>query len=127
VRPSSRAAAEDHLLCRAPLADADPSLATRFHLGTTAYPAGRLNESPSSPSLSRSLRSLNLSMGRLKTGTPPRLLRSSIDFDGLLQQVPDGRKSKPFSFLHEAAGEMDRVGVNLVRARVKRSLRRDGC
>ena len=55
-------------------------------------------------------------MGRLKTGTPPRLLRSSIDFDGLPKQIPDGRQSKPFSFLHEPAGEMDRAGVNLVRA-----------
>ncbi|UNE35839.1 tRNA uridine-5-carboxymethylaminomethyl(34) synthesis enzyme MnmG [Vermiphilus pyriformis] len=58
------------------------------HIGTTNFPAGRQGESAVA-SLSQSLAQLNLRMGRLKTGTPPRLLKSSIDFSRLDVQEPD--------------------------------------
>ena len=51
-----------------------------IHVGTEQRPAGRLGEPPSRD-LADSIRALQFRMGRLKTGTPPRLDRRSIDFD----------------------------------------------
>jgi tRNA uridine 5-carboxymethylaminomethyl modification enzyme len=50
------------------------------HVGAHQIPAGRHGEPPST-AFAESLRSLGLVMGRLKTGTPPRLHRDSIDFE----------------------------------------------
>jgi tRNA uridine 5-carboxymethylaminomethyl modification enzyme len=52
-----------------------------IHVGREQRPAGRHGEPPSRE-LADSIRSLGFEMGRLKTGTPPRLDRGSIDFDG---------------------------------------------
>jgi len=51
------------------------------HVGPEQRPAGRHGEPPSRE-LAGSIRSFGFEMGRLKTGTPPRLDRRSIDFDG---------------------------------------------
>src|SRR5205085_1765062 len=51
------------------------------HIGPEQHPAGRAGEPPSLD-LAKSLKSLGLTHGRLKTGTPPRLDRDSIDFAG---------------------------------------------
>ncbi len=59
-----------------------------IHVGQTNYAAGRQGEEAVS-SLSGFLKSLGLSMGRLKTGTPPRLLRSSLDFSKMEEQGSD--------------------------------------
>ncbi len=59
-----------------------------IHLGLQHFPGGRLSERASSK-LSTSLRSLGLNMGRLKTGTPPRLKRDSIDFSMFQVQEAD--------------------------------------
>lgn len=59
-----------------------------IHIGDISRPAGRWGNQRSH-GLSMSLLSLNLPLGRLKTGTPPRLLRSSIDWDCLEQQPGD--------------------------------------
>lgn len=58
------------------------------HIGPVAAPAGRFNEAPS-VGLAKSLERLGLPMGRLKTGTPPRLDRRSIDWDSLEQDHGD--------------------------------------
>jgi len=50
-----------------------------MHIGNGQETGGRAGE-PSSTGISGSLRKIGLELGRLKTGTPPRLLRSSIDF-----------------------------------------------
>ena len=50
------------------------------HIGPEQRPAGRANEPPSHE-LAESLKSFGFTWGRLKTGTPPRLDRRSIDFD----------------------------------------------
>ena len=55
------------------------------HVGHTNFPAGRRDEE-AVLTLSDSLSKLGLELGRLKTGTPPRLLRTSIDFSKLEQQ-----------------------------------------
>ncbi len=51
-----------------------------IHLGEQKIPAGRSGEAPALK-LSERLAALGLQLGRLKTGTPPRLLASSIDWD----------------------------------------------
>jgi len=70
-----------------------------IHIGLKTIEAGRMGE-PSSRSLSDSLRQLGLEMGRLKTGTPPRLKKSSIDFESFEEQ-PGDEAPTPFSFMTE--------------------------
>ncbi len=60
----------------------------RIHIGLTNLPGGRLGDAPAL-GLSDSLRALGLELGRLKTGTTPRLLHSSIDFSRLEEQRGD--------------------------------------
>ena len=67
-----------------------------IHVGFNRLEAGRVGEL-SSKSLSASLKSLNLEMGRLKTGTCPRVLAKSIDFSVLERQDGD-QDPTPFSF-----------------------------
>ena len=71
-----------------------------IHIGDISRPAGRWGNQRSH-GLSMSLLSLNLPLGRLKTGTPPRLLRSSIDWDCLEQQPGDDVPTM-LSFLNSA-------------------------
>jgi tRNA uridine 5-carboxymethylaminomethyl modification enzyme len=59
-----------------------------IHIGLTNMPGGRLGDAPTR-GLSDSLRSLGLRLGRLKTGTTPRLLRSSINFSQMVEQGGD--------------------------------------
>lgn len=58
------------------------------HVGHTNFTSGRQGEE-ASVGLSASLKKLNLHMGRLKTGTPPRLLRSSLDLSVMEEQGSD--------------------------------------
>lgn len=67
-----------------------------IHIGLKHFPAGRINEPPSR-SLPRSLKKIGLSLGRLKTGTTPRLKGKTIDFSKLNIQ-PGDRYPIPFSF-----------------------------
>jgi tRNA uridine 5-carboxymethylaminomethyl modification enzyme len=68
-----------------------------IHIGERKIPAGRINEAPAL-GLSTRLYGLGLRMGRLKTGTPPRLDGRTIDWSGL--QVQNGDvPPRPFSFL----------------------------
>lgn len=59
-----------------------------IHIGDVNRQAGRWGDA-ASVSLAASLQPLNLPLGRLKTGTPPRIKRSSIDWDSLEQQHGD--------------------------------------
>jgi tRNA uridine 5-carboxymethylaminomethyl modification enzyme len=68
-----------------------------IHIGETKIPAGRVNEAPAL-GLSTRLYHLGLRMGRLKTGTPPRLDGRTIRWDGL-QVQPGDDLPRPFSFL----------------------------
>jgi tRNA uridine 5-carboxymethylaminomethyl modification enzyme len=72
-----------------------------IHVGLQNYQAGRAGD-PSSISLAARLRELNLPVGRLKTGTPPRLDGRSIDFSRLLEQ-PGDNPLPVFSFLGSRA------------------------
>lgn len=68
-----------------------------LHYGQDKVVGGRAGEK-AALGLSGQLRALGLRLGRLKTGTPPRLARESIDFAGLEQQ-PGDDPPEPFSFL----------------------------
>jgi tRNA uridine 5-carboxymethylaminomethyl modification enzyme len=68
-----------------------------IHLGPKQTSAGRHGEPPALR-LSDRLRALGLTLGRLKTGTPARIAKSSIDWDSLEQQPADD-PPVPFSFL----------------------------
>ncbi|MCX7961852.1 MAG: tRNA uridine-5-carboxymethylaminomethyl(34) synthesis enzyme MnmG [Burkholderiales bacterium] len=72
-------------------------LAGRIHVGLRSYEGGRAGD-PASSSLAARLRDLNLPVGRLKTGTPPRLDARSIDFS--VMEVQPGDHPEPvFSFM----------------------------
>lgn len=67
------------------------------HVGLSRYQAGRAGDPPSL-SLAAKLRELDLPVGRLKTGTPPRIDGRTIDFSRLEEQ-PGDRPEPVFSFL----------------------------
>ncbi len=71
-----------------------------IHIGARKIPAGRIDEAPAI-GLSDRLYGLGLRMGRLKTGTPPRLDGRTIDWEGLAVQHGDD-PPRPFSFLTSA-------------------------
>jgi len=68
-----------------------------IHIGLTNFPAGRMGDPPSI-GLSESLRRLGFRIGRLKTGTTPRLDGKSIDFSRLIPQYGD-EPPLPFSYM----------------------------
>jgi len=120
--------------CRALVVTTGTFLNGLVHIGPEQHPSGRAGEPPSRD-LAESLKSFGFEWGRLKTGTPPRLDRASIDFN---RQVAEGRFTVergdappvPFSFL---SGAIERPQVDcyllhtnervrdLVRANVDRS------
>jgi tRNA uridine 5-carboxymethylaminomethyl modification enzyme len=78
-----------------------------IHIGREQRPAGRHGEPPSRE-LAESIRSCGFDGGRLKTGTPPRLDRNSIDFDGAVDagtfvEERGDAQPVPFSFMTAAS------------------------
>jgi len=124
----------DTYRCRALVVTTGTFLNGLIHIGPEQRPAGRHGEPPSRE-LAESLKSLGFEWGRLKTGTPPRLERASIDFD---RHVADGTfavergdvPAVPFSFM---SGPIERQQIDcylihtndrvrdLVRANIDRS------
>lgn len=83
-----------------------------IHIGPEKYQAGRYGEQASNQ-LAESIRGFGFRMGRLKTGTPPRLDRRSIDFDGAVGRgefklEPGDDEPVPLSFM---TGRLDRPQV----------------
>ena len=82
-----------------------------IHIGQEQRAAGRVGE-PASHDLADSLKFLGFACGRLKTGTPPRLDRRSIDFARFPVQAGDD-PPVPFSFLTDQI-ERDQIFCHLV-------------
>ena len=81
------------------------------HVGQDQRPSGRAGEPPSRE-LAESLKAFGFSWGRLKTGTPPRLHRRSIDFSRFAEESGDD-PPVPFSFLNESVAR-DQISCHLV-------------
>ena len=76
-------------------------LAGKIHIGLSQYQGGRAGDPPAN-ALAARLRELMPRVGRLKTGTPPRLDGRSIDFS-VMQEQPGDSPTPVFSFLGNAA------------------------
>ena len=87
----------DRIFCRTLVVTTGTFLNGLIHVGGEHWSAGRAGE-PASVDLAASLRSFGFSWGRLKTGTPPRLDRGTIDFSSLQPEAGDALPV-PFSFL----------------------------
>lgn len=95
--------------CRAPSLVSTAVLTASSQLEITPF-KGRINEA-SAHGLSDSLREAGFELGRLKTGTPPRLAKGSIRFEGLGEQKGDV-PAKPFSFLTDRVTNEVRLPVS---------------
>lgn len=82
-------------------------LGGEIHIGMEAYPAGRMGEDATF-GLSKSLREAGFQLGRLKTGTPPRIAKDSIDYSTLEVQMGDN-PPEPFSYLHDRVSVTDQL------------------
>ncbi len=90
-------AAGEELVAGAVVLTTGTFLRGRIHLGERSWPAGRAGD-PAALRLAQAMARLGLRMGRLKTGTPPRLDGGTIDYRGLDRQPGDDPPT-PFSFL----------------------------
>jgi tRNA uridine 5-carboxymethylaminomethyl modification enzyme len=100
-----RLADEAKLRCRAAIVTTGTFLRGLMHTGEMQTEGGRAGES-ASRGLSGCLAGLGLELGRLKTGTPPRLHRDSIDF-ARFELQPGDSSPAPFSFLNEYGAAAD--------------------
>ncbi|MCU1229342.1 MAG: tRNA uridine 5-carboxymethylaminomethyl modification protein GidA [Acidobacteria bacterium] len=88
---------ETRLNARAVIVTTGTFLRALMHSGEVKTAGGRFGE-PSAETLSDSLRALGLQLGRLKTGTPPRILRDSVDFSKM-EEAPGDAVPRPFSII----------------------------
>ncbi|MEW6518980.1 MAG: tRNA uridine-5-carboxymethylaminomethyl(34) synthesis enzyme MnmG [Thermodesulfobacteriota bacterium] len=79
---------EETLSCRAVVIATGTFLNGLIHIGLKSFPAGRQGDAPSI-SLAGNLRELGFAMGRMKTGTTPRLDGTTINYEGLEPQYSD--------------------------------------
>ena len=82
-------------------------LGGEIHIGLDVFPSGRMGEAATF-GLSKSLRDAGLQLGRLKTGTPPRLDKKTIDFSRLEEQ-PGDNPPVPFSYLNDVVVVQDQL------------------
>ncbi|KLT21667.1 glucose-inhibited division protein A [Wolbachia endosymbiont of Armadillidium vulgare str. wVulC] len=75
-----------------------------IHIGEQATPSGRMGDKPA-VELANTLKKYNFKLGRLRTGTPPRLDRGTINWSVLQEQVGDNPPS-PFSYLTEKINQL---------------------
>ena len=85
-----------HIQARAVVLTSGTFLKGLIHIGLNHFPAGRAGEA-SAEHLSDCMRDFGFEVGRLKTGTPPRLDRDSIDFSVMIPQ-PGDEPPPPFSY-----------------------------
>ena len=105
-------------------------LGGEIHIGLDVFPSGRMGEAATF-GLSKSLREAGFQLGRLKTGTPPRLDRNSIDFSKLEAQHGD-EPPTPFSYLNDSVAVQNQLDCysthtnpnahNIIRANLDKSI-----
>jgi tRNA uridine 5-carboxymethylaminomethyl modification enzyme len=78
-----------------------------IHIGQKNFQGGRAGDAPSNP-LSRKLREYNLGVGRLKTGTPPRLDGRTLDYS-LKQEQPGDTPLPSFSYMGNVADHPQQI------------------
>ena len=81
-----------HIITSAVVVTTGTFMNGRIHIGSLNYAGGRRDEKAIS-GISSFLKRVGLTLGRLKTGTPPRLLRSSLNFSKMTYQEPDNLTS----------------------------------
>ena len=86
----------DHIEAKAVILTSGTFLKGLIHIGLNHFPAGRAGEA-SAEHLSDCMRDLGFEVGRLKTGTPPRLDGATIDFSVMVPQLGDD-PPLPFSY-----------------------------
>lgn len=86
-------------------------LGGKIHVGMSQYAGGRAGDPPSIE-LAHSLRDLQLPVGRLKTGTPPRIDRRSIDYSQLLEQ-PGDTPLPVFSYLGTVSDHPEQISCHI--------------
>ena len=103
-------------------------LSGRIHIGSKSFKAGRAGEF-ASYALAESMKNLGFNLGRLKTGTPPRLHRASIDFSKMTRQDSD-YPAEPFSFFSQGfemshmpsyIGRIEKKTIQIVQKHIKLS------
>jgi len=96
-----RTGSGEEIVTRAVILSAGTFMNAIMHTGLNATKGGRFGEKPS-VGITESLVNLGFISGRLKTGTPPRLKKSSINFD-MLEEQPGDTDPKPFSHFTDLA------------------------
>ncbi|MBI2784844.1 MAG: tRNA uridine-5-carboxymethylaminomethyl(34) synthesis enzyme MnmG [Legionella longbeachae] len=86
-------------------------LGGKIHVGMSQYAGGRAGDPPSI-ALAKSLRDLNLPVGRLKTGTPPRIDRRSLDYSQMTVQ-PGDTPIPVFSYLGQISDHPQQVSCHI--------------
>jgi len=82
-------------------------LAGKIHVGESTHEGGRAGDPPAT-ALAARLRELAFAVGRLKTGTPPRIDGNSVDFSGLERQ-PGDEPRPVFSFIGDSSDHPEQV------------------
>lgn len=96
----------------------------QIHTGRRTYSGGRTGE-PAAIEFAEALKQLGLRIGRLKTGTPPRLDGRTIDWDSFEKQPPD-EQPVPFSFsTEEISQEQLDCHIGFTNERVHAAVRRN--
>lgn len=103
--------------CRALVLTVGTFLGGRIHIGLENFEGGRAGDPPSN-ALSRRLRELPFRVERLKTGTPPRIDRRTIDF-ALLEEQPGDDPAPVFSFLGSRDQHPPQVPCHITRTNVR--------
>ena len=85
-----------------------------IHLGEKSWPAGRIDEAPAL-GLSKAFERIGFTLGRLKTGTPPRLDGTTIDW-GAVEMQPGDNPPEPFSVM------TDRITVRQIECGITRTM-----
>ena len=88
---------QDVIRCKSVVLTTGTSLNGKLHFGLMNFPGGRTGDEPSCKLSSALAEQLGIRLGRLKTGTPPRILEKTIDFSSLERQ-PSEPEFEEFSF-----------------------------